>query len=97
MYQSTHARDPELRAAVTAIARDEARHAELAWQIDRWAASRLTAAARARVHRARRRAIHDLATREVVDSTWASEMGLPSAQHHRQMIAALETGLWAEA
>jgi hypothetical protein len=31
------ARDPEVRAALTLIARDEASHAELAWQTVRWA------------------------------------------------------------
>ena len=35
-YQARAARDPEIRRAMRTIARDEAVHAELAWQVHRW-------------------------------------------------------------
>ena len=40
LWQSHTARDPALRRAMAEIAEDEARHAELAWDIVGWVASR---------------------------------------------------------
>ncbi|MCL2449621.1 MAG: hypothetical protein FWD17_11805 [Polyangiaceae bacterium] len=60
LTQSIQARDGEVRAAMSRIAVDEARHAELTWQVARWAEPRLTPAARARVERRRRRAAREL-------------------------------------
>jgi len=60
LAQSIQARDRRVRAAMSRIAADEARHAELAWQVARWAESRLAPAARARVERQRRRAAREL-------------------------------------
>lgn len=43
-YQSLAAGDPAIRMAMASIARDEARHAELAWDTHRWLAPQLSAA-----------------------------------------------------
>ncbi len=42
-WRAQHAPTPALRAVFARIARDEARHAELAWDIAAWAATRLSA------------------------------------------------------
>src|SRR6185503_12478530 len=44
--QAGRAGDPVVRAAMRGIAADEARHAELAFQVDGWARGKLGAAAR---------------------------------------------------
>src|SRR5260221_14585061 len=40
-YQAAKARDPQVRATMGRIARDEIRHAALSWQLDHWLVSRL--------------------------------------------------------
>jgi hypothetical protein len=53
-----------IRAAMARIARDETRHAALAFQVDAWLRGRLGRAARGRVSVARQRALGDLAFAE---------------------------------
>ncbi len=43
-YQAMSAEDPAFRALMAEVAVDERRHAELAWAIDAWARTRLSAA-----------------------------------------------------
>ncbi len=52
-YQAEHATDPQVRRTMRRIARDEARHAALAWRIANWAENRLDAVAKGRVRAAR--------------------------------------------
>jgi hypothetical protein len=59
-WQAAHARTPGLREDFAKIAADEARHAALSWAVARWAEDRLDDRARARVARARARAIERL-------------------------------------
>ncbi|RKG72700.1 ferritin-like domain-containing protein [Corallococcus terminator] len=59
-WQSRTARDPEVRDTLRAIARDEVRHAELAWAVDAWAQERLTSTQRERLLQARRDALRVL-------------------------------------
>jgi hypothetical protein len=54
--QARRAADPIVRAAMARIARDETRHAALAWQISAWAEPRLSQEARRRVRDARHEA-----------------------------------------
>jgi hypothetical protein len=60
-WTAGHARDALVRGAVGAIARDETRHAALAWQIAAWASRRLSPRERLHVARARERAVTQLA------------------------------------
>lgn len=60
MWQAQHAEDAHLRAAFSILAREELRHAELSWDLDRWLRAQLDAPARARVEDARRRTIEEL-------------------------------------
>jgi rubrerythrin len=49
LHQAARAEDPQIAAAMGAIAADEIRHAALAWSIHEWALPRLSSRARARV------------------------------------------------
>ncbi|MFT3772843.1 MAG: hypothetical protein QM820_46245 [Minicystis sp.] len=51
-WQADHAADARVRRTMRAVARDEARHAALAWEIWRWGMARLPSPDRARVRRA---------------------------------------------
>ena len=54
--QAQAATDPAIRSAMTGIARDETRHAGLAWAVDQWSQALLGPAARRRVREARHEA-----------------------------------------
>ncbi len=93
LRQSLAARDPEVRVAFAAIARDELRHAALGWAIDRWARTRLDDAARARVTLARA-----AAARALLDEPPDPEMpllGLPDSREYRALRARVHDALWA--
>jgi hypothetical protein len=59
-WQARSARSANVRAAYRSIARDEAMHALLGWQVAEWAESKLTRAQRLAVRRARERAFEEL-------------------------------------
>jgi len=87
-WQACAARDPEVRAAFASIARDETRHAALAWAIDRWATPRLAGAERARVADARASAANELlASGEIALAPHLALLGLPSGAHARALLA----------
>jgi hypothetical protein len=75
-WQATHARDASVRRTLARIASDEARHAALSWAVARWAEARLDAAGRARVARARARAVAALA-REARSASFDPAVGRP--------------------
>ncbi|NPD29739.1 ferritin-like domain-containing protein [Corallococcus exiguus] len=93
-WQGRTARDPEVRGTMRAIARDELRHAELAWAVDAWAQEHLSAAQREGLRQSRRDALRSLG--EEVDGHHPPEplihdAGLPS----RAQAQALFQGLAA--
>jgi hypothetical protein len=97
-HQAAHARDPELRALMTIISRDEARHAFLAWQIDNWARSVLPAPCRVLLDDAKRIASAELARAVAAASPpprLASAAGLPSGRSARTLLERTRTLLWA--
>jgi hypothetical protein len=51
-WQAEHAADPRVRRTMRALARDEARHAALAWEVWAWGAGRLGPRRRARLREA---------------------------------------------
>jgi hypothetical protein len=57
MRQACSARDDTVRRTMAVIARDEVRHATLAWAIHRWCWSRLLPRERARVETAQRKSL----------------------------------------
>ncbi|WP_096326893.1 ferritin-like domain-containing protein [Nannocystis exedens] len=56
-HQARHAEGPELRALFAAIAADELRHGQLAWDLHTWLLGQLTAAQQAEVRAAQLRAL----------------------------------------
>ncbi|MCP3101546.1 ferritin-like domain-containing protein [Myxococcus sp. K15C18031901] len=96
-HQALHARDEEVRVAMAGIAEDETRHAELSWEIDRWAAGKLPAGEREALRVAQRRAVEALRAElsKPVDPVLVSEAGLPSADVAVAMLDTLARELWA--
>jgi hypothetical protein len=79
------------------IARDEMRHAELAWAVARWIDTRLDEGERRRVHEARTCAVETLA-REVArepDASSMARLGTPSASQARVVVDELRGSLWS--
>ena len=97
VWQSVHAADPALRAAYARIADDELRHAELAVEIDRWARSRLSKRAIARVDRARRTAITALSkqARRAQDPALVAELGLPDTTASTKLFDDARATIWS--
>lgn len=98
-WQAQRAQDPAIRRAMAKIAHDETRHATLAWKVAAWAEPRLSEAARARVHAARRQAVATL--RKELEREPALELrtaaGLPSAAESLVLLEQLERLLWQAA
>lgn len=96
-YQARYAHDPSLRRVLRTIAEDEARHAQLSWDLDQWLRTRLDAAARARVDAARQGAVARL-VRGLEDegsSPWSEAMGLPRGAVGRRLLDELRSRLWS--
>jgi hypothetical protein len=95
LRQATQASEPSVRAAMGRIARDELRHAELAWAIDAWLRPRLTEPQQKRVRAARAAALAELAG----DVAWPlpyaerQRLGLPSAREASHLLAELDRSL----
>jgi rubrerythrin len=100
LWQAQHAEDRVVRGAMKSIAADEARHADLAWQIDAWAMTQLDDHGRAAVRDARKSAVKELeATLGVADlaAPLHAELGLPAPSRARVIFGALRETVWAAA
>ena len=80
-WQADHAKTPRVRAAMNAIAREEAEHALLGLRVAQWLDAKLDDGARARVAAARATAIAELFAELAIepDETLREEAGLPNA------------------
>jgi hypothetical protein len=93
--QARAATNPAIRAAMAGIARDETRHAALAWAVDGWSQALLAPAARRRVREARREAIEQLMEAPLAGLSRddRAQAGLPgeddTARMERELGAAL--------
>ena len=93
LHQAEHA--PEnLRATFCVIARDELRHAALAWAVAGWIEPQLSDAARARLSDEKRVAVRRLERMEL-DGAVARRLGLPDAKARRLLVRELEQRLWS--
>jgi hypothetical protein len=97
MAQSMAAPDPRLRAAMRQIARDEMRHAQLAWSVAEWVDRRLSEPERAWVTKARTRAARALirATCSRVERELIDDLGLPPPRVAHAIAVDLAAALWA--
>lgn len=94
-WQAARAQRPDVRTTFGAIARDEARHAELAHAVHAWAMTQLAPAERTRVHAARRRALVALA-RELETPpppALSRDAGLPPPRVARFLLRELTAAL----
>jgi hypothetical protein len=97
MLQAESAVDEEVRTAMSRIAEDEARHAQLSWDIAAWIEPNLDEAARKRVTDARRSAVADL-TREIAvmpSRQVAQTLGLPTSSQAAPILEELRQQLWS--
>jgi rubrerythrin len=96
-FQAARAGDETVRAAMQTIAIEEARHAELSWDVQRWIGSRLDAAARSRVADARREAVAELERelRVEVPGQASVTLGMPTAHQSAHVVAKLKRDLWS--
>jgi hypothetical protein len=93
--QARAATDPAIRSAMAGIARDETRHAALAWAVDSWSRALLAPAARRRVHEARHEAIERLgeATLAGLPPDDRARAGLPDEDDASRMAGQLGAAL----
>jgi hypothetical protein len=78
-FQATRSKDASVRGIMARIARDETRHAALAWRVARWAEPRVDRLTRARVVAARSAAISELlASTSEPSPELVSVLGLPT-------------------
>jgi hypothetical protein len=96
-WQAAHARDPEVARLMRGVARDETRHAALAWAVTSWAWPRLDRGARARLLTACRRAARSLRHEAGAEAELVALAGLPSAAQHGALVDALAALLWQRA
>lgn len=98
-WQARRAQDPAIARAMSRLARDEARHAALAWELAAWALPRLEPAARERAAAASRAAIAEL--RAELHTSPARELvalaGVPTSAEALALLAELEQRLWQTA
>ena len=95
-YRAKHAHDAVVRRAFAPIAREEAGHADLAWELAAWLEGQLDAAARDRIARARTEAIAQLEAEitAVPDAETARQLGLPGVAEARAIFRSLRSSLW---
>lgn len=96
-YQAESAADAQVASILRGIARDETRHAALAWDVAAWIEPSLTEAERARVREARRAAVDELARQLAVEpgDEVARTAGAPRARAARAMLERVRAELWA--
>jgi rubrerythrin len=96
VHQAQTAADPSVRQAFTQIARDEIRHAQLAWDLHEWMLSQLDETERARIQGAQKAAIAALREQRLeTPPAFASFLGLPVSKAYTGLKEAFATGLAA--
>jgi hypothetical protein len=95
--QAGQASDGRFRRAMKTIAHDEMRHARLSWAVAAWLDTQLDTPARARVRRARAKAVEALMRSAAVEQApgVSRELGLPSAAQARVVVEQLRSSLWS--
>jgi hypothetical protein len=90
-----HAQNPRIREAMSVIARDELRHAELSWALNQWAEAQLDESAREKLRAARRDALKKLSVEleAEVDESLVREAGMPSAAIAQRLFAEVSLSL----
>jgi rubrerythrin len=97
--QAERAEDPEVRALMEGIARDELGHAALSWDLGAWLATRLSAEEQALVEAQRTRAVAELGQEleGALPEPWARALGVPSRPVARAIFASMRAAVWGHA
>jgi hypothetical protein len=95
-YQGTNADDSGIRRSMTRVAHDEARHAQLAWDVHAWVLSRLSDSARRRVAEARVEAVRGLnvLVAPELPEELISKLGLPTPVQASAYVAQASREIW---
>jgi hypothetical protein len=95
--QAELARDPQVRAAMMRIARDETQHAALSWRVARFLDAKLGPQARRNVEHAKRAAARELLTSLASEPAlgFAELAGLPSPGEATQLATEMNRALWS--
>ncbi len=95
---SRRAQDPEVRSIYKKIAEDEARHAQLAWDLHRWLCDQLDSAERDQVEAARRRSLEALPELAARQSEFTpSQLGIPTSRASADLATTFRDRLLAAA
>ncbi|MCA9625002.1 MAG: hypothetical protein KC731_38520 [Myxococcales bacterium] len=96
-HQARHASSAELRHAMRAVAADEARHGELAWEIHAWATSLLSDAEVASIEATMQQAataMIEALPKESLGRDARIALGLPDAKVATTLARQLQAALW---
>ena len=95
--QAAHARDASIRFALTRIAHDETRHAELAWDVLEWSLDRQTRRDREETLSALRRAATETTAASITleSPTIRDELGLPDRAAADAILGVARNLLWS--
>jgi len=96
LWQAEHAGARDVRAAMRAIAHDEAQHADLGWRVAEWADAKLTDVERNTVLEAGHRAALELIA-AASRASGVAELGLPAGPDARVLLQHLWATLWEPA
>lgn len=95
LWQSRTASDPAVRAVMTHIAEDEARHAQLAFALDAWLGARLTPSQRRMVRGAARTALGSI-QRELLAPSPEPALGLLRGAAACELFQSALSSLWPD-
>src|SRR6185436_17624372 len=95
-WQAANARDPRIARALRVIARDETRHASLAWRVQRFYAAKLSSTDHAKTRAALRGAARAL-QRELSEphADLVVHAGTPTLAEQQRLFTALAAELWS--
>ena len=94
-WQAGHATDPNVRVAMARIARDETRHAALAWQTNAWMRTKLAQTEWSRVVDAMDGAVKEISERQAEPAlALAGAAGIPGSSVSTNLAAVLRDRLW---
>ncbi|NOU26615.1 MAG: ferritin-like domain-containing protein [Polyangiaceae bacterium] len=97
LHRARVVEDPEVRAALAVVSRDEASHAQLSWDIARWLDEALDPSQRAAVAAAAARAVEELRDELRAPAPEVTRVaGAPSVEAAFALFGALEKDLWRE-
>jgi hypothetical protein len=94
-FAAVRAEDPAVREVMTRVANEEARHAQLSWDLHAWSSSLLTEAEQATVREEIVRARESLRDSLCDHQDWGKRVGLPSLTESLRLLDATESLLFA--